>query len=119
MSEKKSVKKETKKAVKKETKKATKKTKKVNNWSKEVTVFSDALQLDKSLFTWDDPKKIAKSLAKSAEESLVRKVPPFNSAMSMLVFYINRAGKKLSAERKKILEQAKIELRKLYGRDKN
>ena len=85
------------------------------NWSKDVTEHSFALQLEKGVFTWDDPKKIAQSLKKSAEESVNRKGTPFQSAMSMLNFYINRAGKNLKPDRKRILGQAKIELRKLFN----
>ena len=86
------------------------------NWSKYVTEHSFALQLEERVFTWDDPKKIAQSLKKSAENSLNRKGTAFQSAMSMLNFYINRAGKNLKPERKRILEQTKIELRKLFNR---
>ena len=86
------------------------------NWSRRVTQESDSLDLDQGVFTWTDPRKIALSLRKSAEASTRRKAPPFRSAMSMLVFYINRAGKKLSSEQLRILEQAKQELRKLYGK---
>lgn len=84
------------------------------NWSKHVTEHSFALSLERGVFTWNNPQKIAKSLKKSAEESLRRKGTAFQSAMSMLNFYINRAGKNLKPERKKILEQAKIKLRKLF-----
>jgi len=84
------------------------------HWSADVTKHSFALQLEEDIFTWDNPRKIAKSLKKSAEESLNRKGTAFQSAMSMLNFYINRAGKNLKPERKKILEQAKTELRKLF-----
>jgi hypothetical protein len=77
---------------------------------------SDALDLEQGVFSWQDPKKIARSLKKSAEASTRRKSPPFRSAMSMLVFYINRAGSKLDKDQKRILEQAKDELRKLYGK---
>ena len=84
-------------------------------WSGEVTKSSFALDLEEKVFTWDDPKKIALSLKHSAEESIRRKAPPFQSAMSMLNFYINRAGKNLKPQRKKALEQAKIELRKLFN----
>lgn len=84
------------------------------NWSKYVTEHSFVLQLEEGVFTWDNPKKIAQSLKKSAEESLNRKATEFQSAMSMLNFYINRAGKNLKPERKKILEQAKTELRKIF-----
>ncbi len=85
-------------------------------WSREVTEKSAALILEEGVFTWDDPKKIARSLKRSAEESTMRKAGPFQSAMSMLNFYINRAGKNLPARRKKILEQAKVELRKLFNK---
>jgi len=88
------------------------------NWSDYVTKHSFALDLEEGVFTWKDPKKIAASLKKSAENSLRRKSPPFASAMSMLNFYINRAGKKLDPEQRKILNQAKFELRKLFGREK-
>ncbi len=85
-------------------------------WSQEVTEKSSALDLEAGVFTWEDPKRIANSLKRSAEESTRRKSDPFRSAMSMLTFYINRAGKGLSKERRKRLEDAKDELRKLYGR---
>ena len=68
------------------------------------------------MFTWDDPTRIAASLKRSADSSQRRKSPPFRSAMSMLVFYINRAGRNLDRDRLRILEQAKEELRRLYGR---
>ena len=87
------------------------------NWSKYVTEHSFALELEEGVFTWDNPKKIAQSLKKSAEESLTRKGTPYQSAMSMLNFYINRAGKNLKPERRKILEEAKIELRKLFKKE--
>lgn len=82
------------------------------NWSKYVTENSDALDLDQGVFTWKDPKKIAKSLKKSADRD--RPTTSFKSAMSMLSFYINRAGTNLTKERLKVLNQAKVELRKLY-----
>ena len=85
-------------------------------WSGKVTRESHALQLEEGVFTWKDPAKIACSLRDSAEASAERKAPPFRSAMSMLVFYINRAGSNLDEDQRKILEQAKTELRKLYGR---
>lgn len=85
-------------------------------WSARVTEESHALELDEGVFTWDDPKKIAASLRDSAEASTNRKSPAFRSAMSMLVFYINRAGTNLDDEQRAVLEQAKDELRKLYGR---
>jgi len=87
-------------------------------WSGEVTKHSIALDLEEGVFTWDNPKKIAKSLKESAENSIRRKAFPFQSAMSMLNFYINRAGKNLPQMRKKILKKAKVELRKLYSKNK-
>lgn len=86
-------------------------------WSAKVTRESHALDLEEGVFTWKDPKRIAGSLKASADASKERKAPPFRSAMSMLVFYINRAGENLSDDQKHILERAKVELRKLYGRD--
>lgn len=85
-------------------------------WSGEVTKHSIALDLEEGVFTFNDPKKIARSLKRSAEESSRRKAAPFQSSMSMLNFYINRAGKNLKPQRKKILEQAKIELRLLFDK---
>jgi len=76
-------------------------------WSGKVTKSSFALDLAKGVFTWSDPKKIARSLKKSAKDSLRKKGTPFQSAMSMLNFYINRAGKNLNPKQKKILEQTK------------
>lgn len=87
---------------------------KTKTWSGKVTRESNALDLEEGVFTWSDPKKIARSLKRSAEQSKRRKAEPFRSAMSMLVFYINRAGKNLDPEQKEILEQAKQELRILY-----
>jgi hypothetical protein len=86
-------------------------------WSGRVTRESDSLDLEEGVFTWDDPGRIAASLKRSADSSRRRKSPPFRSAMSMLVFYINRAGKNLGRDRLRILEQAKEELRRLYGRE--
>lgn len=83
-------------------------------WSQKVTETSHALQLDEGVFTWNDPKKIAKSLQASALASYQRKGTAFQSAMSMLNFYINRAGKNLSEKQKSILNEAKQELRKLF-----
>jgi len=85
-------------------------------WSQRVTRESNALDLEEGVFTWRDPKRIARSLQASAEKSSRRKVEPYRSAMSMLVFYINRAGSNLDDEQRQVLEQAKTELRKLYGR---
>ena len=86
------------------------------SWSQEVTQTSSALDLEPGVFSWDDPVRIAESLQWSAENSEHRKASPFQSAMSMLNFYINRAGKNLPPERREILEQARDELRCLYGR---
>ena len=86
-------------------------------WSQEVTEHSDALDLEDGVFERDDPQQIALSLKRSAERSHRRKSEPYQSAMSMLTFYINRAGNNLSAERKTVLEAAKDELRKAFGRE--
>ena len=86
-------------------------------WSGRVTEESNALDLEAGVFTLNDPKRIAASLKRSAEQSHRRKAEPYRSALSMLVFYINRAGKNLPAARRRKLEQAKIELRKQFGRD--
>lgn len=88
-----------------------------SKWSQHVTQHSNALDLEEGVFTWKSPRKIALSLKRSAESSTRRKAPPFRSAMSMLVFYINRAGSNLNKEQLAILEQAKQELRKLYRRN--
>ena len=85
-------------------------------WSQEVTEHSDALDLEKGVFTLKDPKKIALSLKRSAETSTRQRSDPFRSAMSMLTFYINRAGKSLSAVERARLEKAKDELRKAFHR---
>ena len=85
-------------------------------WSGRVTRESHALELEDGVFTWKDPARIARSLQRSADASTGRKTTPFSSAMSMLVFYINRAGSNLDDEQRQVLEQAKTELRKLYGR---
>lgn len=86
------------------------------DWSQRVTRNSDALDLEKGVFSQDDPVAIARSLKASAEDSERRKSDPYRSAMSMLTFYINRAGNKLSDDQRDTLEQAKDELRALYGR---
>lgn len=88
----------------------------VRKWSGHVTATSDALDLKKNVFNLDSPKAIARSLKRSAEQSHRRKSDPYRSAMSMLVFYINRAGKNLPATRKRKLEAAKGELRKAFGK---
>jgi hypothetical protein len=85
-------------------------------WSQRVTQRSDALDLDSGVFTRTDPKSIARSLKRSADRSRRRKADPYRSAMSMLTFYINRAGKTLSATQRRRLEAAKDELRRLYRR---
>ena len=84
-------------------------------WSQHVSETSNALDLDSGVFTWSDPKRIAASLKHSAEASHRRRGSPLQSAMSMLNFYINRAGEKLPPKQERILEQAKAELRKLFG----
>lgn len=83
-------------------------------WSGKVTKESNALDLEVGVFTWKDPNKIARSLKSSADVSTRRKASPYQSAMSMLNFYINRAGRNLDPEQKKILEQAKKELKILF-----
>lgn len=85
-------------------------------WSQRVTRESDALDLKKGVFSKRSPKAIARSLKRSAERSHRRKSDPYRSAMSMLTFYINRGGKNLPASRKKVLQQAKEELRKEFSR---
>lgn len=85
-------------------------------WSQHVTEHSNALDLDKGVFAGKDPRRIARSLKRSAEHSERRKSAPYRSAMSMLSFYINRAGKTLSAAQRKRLEAAKDELRALFHR---
>lgn len=87
--------------------------KKENKWSQKVTETSHALDLEEGVFTWHDPKKIAASLLYSALRSKRRKGTAYQSAMSMLNFYINRAGKKLSLQQKEILTKVKGELRLL------
>jgi hypothetical protein len=87
-------------------------------WSQKVTAHSNALDLERNVFTRDDPKAIARSLKRSAEHSRRRKSTPFRSAMSMLTFYINRAGSGLDKKQKRKLEQAKDELRDLYRRER-
>ena len=86
------------------------------NWSARATHESHALVLEEGVFTWKNPKRIAHSLRDAAEASTARKAPPFRSAMSMLSFYINRAGGNLDEQQRSVLEQAKDELRRLYGK---
>jgi len=85
-------------------------------WSAKVTRESDALDLEPGVFTKDDPERIARSLKRSAEASTRRKAGPYQSAMSVLNFYINRAGRNLPDERRRVLSQAKVALRRLFGR---
>jgi len=89
---------------------------KSERWSQKVTESSDALDLENGVFALDDPREIARSLRASAEESERRKSDPYRSAMSMLTFYINRAGKQLDPEQRERLEAAKDELRDLFGK---
>lgn len=86
-------------------------------WSQDVTEHSDALDLEEDVFTGDDPARIAASLKRSAEASDRRKGSAYQSAMSMLTFYVNRAGKNLPAAQRDVLERAKDELRRAFGRD--
>ena len=88
----------------------------VKRWSKRVMETSNALDLERGVFRSSDPQRIARSLKRSAERSRRRKAEPFRSAMSMLNFYINRAGRNLSPARKRILARAKDELRRAFGR---
>lgn len=89
-------------------------TRKASRWSARVTRNSNALDLQQGVFRQSDPKKIAASLKRSAEHSRRRKASPYRSAMSMLTFYINRAGKDLPAGRKRVLERAKDALRAAF-----
>jgi len=93
-----------------------KKRKTKKKWSARVTRTSNSLDLENKIFKSGDPKKIASSLKRSAKKSRRRKGTPYQSAMSMLNFYINRAGKNLSASQKDVLEDSKDELRKLFDR---
>lgn len=86
-------------------------------WSADVTRRSDALDLEKGVFALKDPRQIAASLRHSAETSRRKKTDAFRSALSMITFYINRAGTNLSARQRRILMRAKDELRRLYGRE--
>jgi hypothetical protein len=87
-------------------------------WSQHVTDTSDALDLEPGIFRSGSARAVAASLKRSAERSGRRKADPFRSAMSMLTFYVNRAGSQLTAQRRRVLEAAKDELRALYGRDR-
>jgi hypothetical protein len=88
---------------------------KPRRWSQRVTAQSNALDLESGVFTWKNPKRIAASLKRSALISKRRKARPFQSAMSMLNFYLNRAGQGVPASQKRTLNRAKGELRKLFG----
>jgi len=90
---------------------------KPERWSQRVTQTSNALDLEEGVFTWEDPRHIARSLKQSADRSRRRKSDPFRSAMSMLTFYMNRAGTNLSRKQRARLQAAKDELRALYGRN--
>ncbi len=100
------------------TKSKTKRSKPGSYWSGEVTLRSHALDLEAGVFTWKSPRRIAESLKRSAEISDRRKGTPFQSAMSMLNFYINRAGKGLDARQLAVLQKAKEELRRGFGGQK-
>jgi Protein of unknown function (DUF3175) len=96
--------------------KTPKKSSKARRWSAQVTKRSNALDLERDVFKRKDPHRMALSLKRSAERSKRRKGTPYQSAMSMLNFYINRAGKNLPKRQKQILERAKGELREAFGR---
>jgi hypothetical protein len=85
-------------------------------WSARVTRESNALELEPGVFKHADPRAVARSLKRSADASTRRKSDPYRSAMSMLTFYLNRAGRNLAARQRRVLERAKDELRRLYGR---
>lgn len=89
---------------------------KARRWSQRVTLQSNALDLEPGVFTLGDPREIARSLKRSAERSRRRKSTPYRSAMSMLTFYVNRAGRHLTSTDRRRLEQAKDELRALFGK---
>jgi hypothetical protein len=88
-------------------------------WSQHVTETSNALDLDQGVFALESPRAIARSLKRSAERSRRRKAEPYRSAMSMLTFYMNRAGTKLTKTRRARLEAAKKELRALYAKKRD
>jgi hypothetical protein len=91
------------------------KAKSPKKWSEHVTETSNALDIERGTFASDDPEQIAVALEKDAEASTRRKSSPYRSAMSMLTFYINRAGSKLSPKHRKVLEEAKDVLREQFG----
>jgi hypothetical protein len=88
-----------------------------HKWSQHVTETSDALDLENGVFAQNDPASIARSLKRSAEHSSRRKTTPFASAMSMITFFMNRAGRNLDPQRRRVLEEAKEELRRAFDRD--
>lgn len=90
--------------------------KNASRWSKHVMQTSNALDLEPGVFTRRSPREVALSLKRSAESSRRRKSDPYRSAMSMLTFHINRGGKNLSPERRRVLDRAKQELRQAFGR---
>jgi hypothetical protein len=96
--------------------KPAKKKRGARRWSKHVTETSNALDLKGGVFTLRDPTKIAASLKRSAERSRRRKANPYRSALSMLTFYINRAGKNLPASRRRVLDRAKDALKEQFGK---
>ena len=98
------------------TKRSSARSKKSKRWSQRVTDTSNAMDLEAGVFKSRSAKAVASSLKRSAERSQRRKASPYQSAMSMVGFYLNRGGKQLSAERKRILERAKVELKALFGR---
>jgi hypothetical protein len=98
-------------------KKSTAKKRAPRKWSKKVNETSDAMDLEQGVFKGNDPKKIAQSVKRSAIRSKRRKTSPYQSAMSMLNFYINRGGDNLSTSKRNVLEKSKDELRKLFGKE--
>lgn len=104
-------------AVRKKSAKRTTRRSSARKWSARVTQTSDALTLEDGVFKHSDPREIALSLKRSADSSKRRKATPFQSAMSMLTFYINRAGTGLGSTERKRLDRAKDELREIYGRE--
>jgi uncharacterized protein DUF3175 len=105
------------KTIRKSARKTTGKRSSTPRWSQRVTRESDALDLKRGVFTLRDPKRIAASLKRSAERSSRRKAGAYRSALSMLTFYINRAGKTLPRTQRARLNQAKVELKRQFGRD--
>ena len=103
--------------VRKKVGKATGRKPPAKRWSQRVTRESNALDLEQGVFTLPDPKRLAASLKRSAERSSRRKAGPYRSALSMLTFYINRAGKTLPRTQRERLERAKIELKRQFGRE--